>query len=127
MRLATGLLVGSALVMPGSSPAATPAAPSKAEVQKLLHERDDARHKGDWAAYGKVFTTDATVINSDNKSYRGRAEIEKGAEESWGAGVYKGAKITATVESLEAIAPNVAAADATYEITNIGPGGTRKG
>jgi uncharacterized protein (TIGR02246 family) len=127
MRLMTGVLVVSALVVPASSWGQPAAAPSKAVVEKLLRDRDDARHRGDWTAYGEIFTADATVINSDGKSYKGRPQIEKGTEESWGGGVYKGARMKSTVDSVEAIAPNVAVADTTYEISNIAGGGIRKG
>jgi uncharacterized protein (TIGR02246 family) len=124
----TGALIISALVTPISSWGAGAAAPSKADVQKVLNERDDARHKGDWAAYGRVFTPDATVVNSDGQTYKGRAQIQKGGAEAWGAGgVYKGAEMKTTVDSVEAVAPNVTVADATYEITGIAGGGSRKG
>jgi uncharacterized protein (TIGR02246 family) len=93
----------------------------------MLHQRDDARHSGDWAAYAQFFTPDASVINSDGASYKGRAQIQKGTADSWSGGAYKGAQIETTVDSVAAIAPNVAVADATYEITNIAGGGVRKG
>ncbi len=128
MRLVTGVFIVSVLAVPVSSWGAGATAPSKADVQKVLDERDDARHKSDWAAYGKVFTPDATVVNSDGQSYKGRAQIQKGAADAWvGGGVYKGAQMKTTVDSVEAIAPNVAVADATFEITNIAGGGSRKG
>jgi uncharacterized protein (TIGR02246 family) len=126
MRLVTGVLVISALVVPVSSWGQPGAAPSKADVQKLLQDRDDARHKGDWAAYAQLFTADATVVNSDGRSFKGRAQIQKTTADLW-TGVYKGARMKAIVESVEAIAPNVALADTTYEITNIAGGGSRKG
>lgn len=126
MRLVTGLLVVAALVVPVSSWGKT-AAPSKAAVQKMLQQRDDARHRGDWAGFAQFFTPDATVINSDGATYKGRAQIQKNTEQSWSGGAYKGAQMQTTVESVEAIAPNVAVADATYDITNIAGGGGRKG
>lgn len=127
MRFISGVLVVAALVVPVSSQGQAVSAPSKADVQKLLQDRDDARHRGDWSAYAQFFTPDANVINSDAKSYKGRAQIQKSAEDMWGAGVYKGARMKTTVESVEAIAPNVALADSSFEITNIPGGGSRKG
>ena len=127
MRLVASVLIVSALVLPVSLRGQTASAPSKAEAQKLLQDRDDARHRGDWTAYGQFFTADATVINSDGQSYAGRAQIQKSVEDMWGAGVYKGARMTTLVGSVAAIAPNVAVVDATYEITNISGGGSRKG
>jgi uncharacterized protein (TIGR02246 family) len=96
-------------------------------VQKLLQQRDDARHKGDWAGYAQFFTPDATVMNSDGASYKGRAQIQKNTADSWSGGAYKGAQMQTTVDSVELIAPNVAVADATFHITNIAGGGNRKG
>ena len=127
MRLATGVLILSALVLPVRSWSQGGPALSKAEAQKLLQDRDDARHKGAWTAYGQFFTTDATVINSDGQSFKGRAQVQKSVEDMWGAGVYKGARMTTDVSSVAAIAANVAVVDATYEITGIPGGGTRKG
>lgn len=127
MRFITGVLVVTALALPVCAQGQAVSAPSKADVQKLMQDRDETRHKGDWAAYAQFFTSDATVINSDGKSYKGRAQIQKSAEEMWGGGVYKGARMKTTVETVEAIAANVAIADASFEITNIPGGGSRKG
>jgi uncharacterized protein (TIGR02246 family) len=127
MRLVTGVLIVSALVLPASSWGQAVSAPTRAEAQKLLQDRDDARHKGDWTVYGQFFTADATVINSDGRSFKGRAQIQKSVEDMWGAGVYKGARMKTLVGSVDAIAANVAVVDATYEITNIPGGGTRNG
>ena len=127
MRFMTAVFVVSALVVPVSSQGQAVSAPSKADVQKLLQDRDETRHRGDWTAYAQFFTPDATVINSDGKSYKGRAQIQKSAEDMWGAGVYKGARMKTNVESVEGIVANVAIADASFEITNIPGGGGRKG
>jgi uncharacterized protein (TIGR02246 family) len=127
MRLLPGVFVVAALIVPVNSQGQAASAPSKADVQRLLDARDDARHKGDWSGYGQVFTADATSTNSDGKTYKGRAQIQRAGQDMWGAGVYKGARMKSVVESVDAIAPNVAIADATYEISNIPGGGTRKG
>jgi len=99
----------------------------RVDVQKLLDERDAARNRGDSDAFGQFFTTDATTINSDGTSYKGRPQIQKANQGTWGAGVYKGARMKTTVDSVEALAPDVALADTTFEITNIAGGGSRKG
>ena len=127
MRSMTAVFVAVGLVVPASLPAQTSSPPSKAEVQKLLDARDEARHKGDWSAYGQFFTADATVTNSDGKSVKGRAQAQKIAQDNFGTGVYKGARIKTILDSVESIAPNVAIADASYEISNIPGGGSRKG
>jgi hypothetical protein len=101
MRLLPGVFVVAALVVPVNSQGQAASAPSKADVQKLLDVRDDARHKGDWSAYGQVFTADATSTNSDGKTYKGRAQIQKAGQDLWGAGVYKGARMKSVVESNE--------------------------
>ncbi len=127
MRLVTGVLIISAFVLPTSSRGQAVSEPDRADIQKLLQDRDDARHKGEWTAYGQFFTADATVINSDGQSFNGRAQIQKSVEVMWGEGVYKGALMKTTVASVRAIAANVAVADARYEITNIPGGGNRRG
>ena len=126
MQVVTGMLIAAALAVPMRAEAQSGSAPSKADVQKLLSDRDDARNRGDWPAFGRFFTADATTIASDGRSYKGRQQIENGNRDQWGAGVYKGARMTTTVESVEALAPGVALADATTEITNIAGGGSRK-
>ena len=125
MRVLTGILVVAALVIPMSSQGQSAA--SKADIQKLLQEQDDARHGGDWNAFGQFFTAEATTLSSDGTSYKGRAQIQSGNQDQWGAGVYKGARIKRTVESVEVIAPDVVLADITFEITNIAGGGNRTG
>jgi uncharacterized protein (TIGR02246 family) len=126
MRLMTGVSLVAALALPASLHAQA-SSPSKAEVQKLLDARDDARHKGDWAAYGQFFTADATLTNSDGKSVKGRAQAQKVAQDMWGGGVYKGARMKTVVDSVEAVAPNVAVVDSSFEISGIAGGGSRKG
>ncbi len=125
MRVLTGILVVAALVIPVSSQGQS--APSKADIQKLLQERDDARNRADWNAFGQFFTAEATTLSSAGTSYKGRAQIQRGNQDLWGAGVYKGARIKTTVESVDVIAPDVVLADETFEITNIAGGGNRKG
>lgn len=127
MSLVTRILVvAMLLVVPVSAVGQSGSAPGKADIQKLLQERDDARHKGDWKAYAKFFTADATVVNSDGKSYKGRAQLQKGTQDAWN-GVYKGARMTTTVESFEVVAPNVLVVDAAFDIANIPGGGSRTG
>lgn len=126
MRLMTGVSLVVALVVPASLHAQA-SAPSKAEVQKLMDARDEARHKGDWSAYGQFFTADATVTNSDGKSFKGRAQAQKIAQDNFATGVYKGARMKTIVDSVEVVAPNVAVADSSFEISNIPGGGGRKG
>lgn len=108
MQVVTGILVVAALAIPVASPAQSGSAPSKADIQKLLDERDHARNRGDWRAFAQSFTADATTLSSDGRFYKGHTQIEKGNQDVWGAGAYKGARLKTTVDSVEAVTPDVA-------------------
>ena len=127
MRTVVVIAVTLILMGPIALRGQTGAAPDRASIQKLLSDRDDARHKGDWNAFGQFYTTDATSLNSAGVWLKGRAAIQKDAQDLWGTGVYKGARMKAIVESVETVAPTVVIADSSFEISNIAGGGTRKG
>ena len=73
-----------------------------------------------------LFAEDGATLTSSGEWRRGRAAIEKGGATA-GAGVYKGGKYSTTIDSVRLLAPTVALADGTFEISGIGGAGSRKG
>jgi uncharacterized protein (TIGR02246 family) len=103
-----------------------PLSADDAAIRRVVQQQDEARNRADWKALSELFTQDAEQLTSSGTWRRGRADIEKGVAQSMGS-VYKGAKYTTKVESVRMLAPTVAMADGTFEISNIAAGGTRRG
>jgi uncharacterized protein (TIGR02246 family) len=127
MRLVRGLLVAAVAAIPLTVHGQSESTPSKADVQKLLDERMAHRNSGAFDRFMESYTPDASILSSDGAWQRGRAEILKSLKDRFGSGVYKGVRTTLTVDSVQAIAPNVILVDETWELANIPGGGTRKG
>ncbi|MGH9312814.1 MAG: SgcJ/EcaC family oxidoreductase [Vicinamibacterales bacterium] len=98
----------------------------EAAIRRVLQQHDETRNRGDWKAYGALFTTDADQLTSAGTWRRGSADIEKSTAEITST-TYKGGKYSTTVDRVRMIAPVVALADGAFEITNISGGGSRKG
>jgi uncharacterized protein (TIGR02246 family) len=98
----------------------------EAAIRKLVQQYDETRNRGDWKAYGALFTADADQLVSSGTWRRGAADIMKSTADIT-ATTYKGGKYTTTVDRVRTIAPTVALVDATFEISNLAAGGTRKG
>ncbi len=98
----------------------------EAAIRQVVQQQDDTRNRGDWKAYGALFTKDADQLTSAGTWRRGSAEIEKNTAEMT-ATTYKGGKYTTTVDRVRMIAPAVALVDGAFAITNISGGGSRKG
>ena len=118
--LAIGLALASASVASGQ----TAAGSDDAAVRRVVQQHDETRTSADWKAVGNVFAEDGATLTSAGEWRRGRAEIAKGGAAS-GAGVYKGAKYATKIDAVRLLAPTVAIADGTFEITGIG--GSRRG
>ena len=114
-----------AIALSGFAQTSTVTRDDEAAIRRVLQQYDDTRTRGDWKTYGQLFIEDADQITSSNERRKGRAQIEKLTAEL-NAGVYKGGKYTSKVETVRLVAPNVAVADATFEISNI-RGGSRRG
>jgi uncharacterized protein (TIGR02246 family) len=95
-------------------------------IRRLIQQHDQTRSTGDWKGAANLFVEDGSTLTSAGEWRRGRAQVEKGGA-TLGAGVYKGAKYSTTVESVRLLAPTVALADARFEIGGIGGAGSRKG
>jgi uncharacterized protein (TIGR02246 family) len=98
----------------------------EAAIRRVVQQHDEARNRGDWKAYGALFTRDADQLTSAGTWRRGSAEIEKSTADIT-ATTYKGATYATTVDRVRTIAPGVALVDGVFTITNISGGGTRKG
>jgi uncharacterized protein (TIGR02246 family) len=115
-----------ALTVAGFGQVAAPASADDAAIRRVVQQQDEARNRGDWKALSELFMPDAEQLTSSGTWRRGRAAIEKGVAQTMGS-VYKGAKYTTKVESVRMLAPTVAMADGTFEISNIAGGSTRRG
>jgi uncharacterized protein (TIGR02246 family) len=122
------LLAMSALALAVAVPAGGQSAQAgeEAAIRRVLQQHDDTRNRGDWKAYGTLFTSDADQLTSAGAWRKGSADIEKGAAEMTST-TYKGGTYTTTVERVRMIVPTVALVDAAFAITNISGGGSRKG
>lgn len=95
-------------------------------IRQLIQQHDQTRTSGDWKGAANLFAEDGSTLTSAGEWRRGRAEVAKGGA-ALGAGVYKGAKYSTAVDTVRLLAPTVALADATFEISSIGGSGSRKG
>ena len=129
MRAGTmfAVLVVAAASVPAAAQGQSAQVPSKAEIQKIFDENVGHRNAGRWDRYLEGHTADATILTSAGTWERGRMEMQKGLQETWASGVYKGVHTKTSVENIQSIAPGVILVDSTWELTNIPGGGTRKG
>jgi uncharacterized protein (TIGR02246 family) len=104
----------------------TTAGADEAAIRRVLQQHDQTRSSGDWKATANLFVEDGSTLTSAGEWRKGRAQVEKGGA-AMTAGVYKGARYSTTVESVRLLAPTVALADGTFQISNFGAGQTRKG
>jgi uncharacterized protein (TIGR02246 family) len=101
-------------------------AADEAAIRRVVQQHDQTRSSGDWKGAANLYLEDGSTLTSAGEWRRGRAQIEKGGA-TLGAGVYKGAKYSTTVDSVRLLTPTVALVDATFEIGGIGGSGSRKG
>jgi len=109
-----------------TAPAVSGQAGDEAAIRQIVQQQDDTRNRGDWKAYGALFTKDADQLTSAGTWRRGSDEIAKNTAEMT-ATTYKGGKFTTTVDRVRMIAPTVALVDGSFTIANIAAGGSRKG
>ena len=124
MRRAAAVGLALALASPGLA-FGQAAGAEEAAIRRVLQQHDETRSKADWKAVANLYTEDGATLTSAGEWRRGRAQIESGGARA-GAGVYKGGKFATKIDSVRLLAPTVAIADGTFEISNIA-GGSRKG
>ena len=125
MRLLTTCGLAFALAVPGTAHGQAAAGADEAAIRRVVQQHDQTRTTGDWKGVADLYVEDGATLTSAGEWRRGRAQIAKGGAAA-AAGVYKNAKFTTTIDSVRLLAPTVAIADGTFEISNIS-GGTRKG
>lgn len=126
MRLAAGAGVTVILSFPVVALAQGSAGADDGAIRKVVQQHDQTRSSGDWKGAAALYAEDGSTLTSAGEWRRGRAGIEKGGA-TLGAAVYKGAKYATTITHVRLLAPTVALADGTFEISGIGGSGTRKG
>jgi uncharacterized protein (TIGR02246 family) len=94
-----------------------------AAVRGLVRQYNDAREANDPKAIEALFVADADQLVSSGEWRRGRDVLVKGAMAS---SARTGGTRTLTVETIRMVAPDVALADARYEISGLADGSTRK-
>jgi uncharacterized protein (TIGR02246 family) len=104
-------------------PASGAAASDEAAIRDLVKRYNDAREANDPKAIEALFVADADQLVSSGEWRRGRDVLVKGAMAS---SARTGGTRTLTVETIRMIAPDVAIADARYEISGLADGSTRK-
>jgi uncharacterized protein (TIGR02246 family) len=114
------------LLVPGAAFGQAAAGGDEAAIRRVVQQHDQTRTNGDWKGAANLFTEDGATLTSAGEWRRGRGEIEKRGAAA-GASAYKGAKYATTIDSVRLLAPTVALADGTFEISGIGGGGSRKG
>jgi uncharacterized protein (TIGR02246 family) len=126
MRFTATIGLTLVLLVPGVALGQAAAGGDDAAIRRVIQQHDQTRTGGDWKGVATLFAEDGAVLTSSGEWRRGRAQIEKGGATA-GAGVYKGGKYSTTISSVRLLAPTVALADGTFEISGIGGGGSRKG
>ena len=95
----------------------------QAAIRELVRLYNNAREANDPRAIEALFVADADQLVSSGEWRRGRDVLVKGAMAS---SARTGGTRTLTVEVIRMVAPNVAVADARYEISGLADGSTRK-
>jgi uncharacterized protein (TIGR02246 family) len=95
----------------------------EAGIRELVRLYNTAREANDPKAIEALFVADADQLVSSGEWRRGRDVLVKGAMSS---SARTGGTRTLTVEAIRMITPEVAVADARYEISGLADGSTRK-
>lgn len=94
-----------------------------AAVRELVRLYNNAREANDPRAIEALFVADADQLVSSGEWRRGRDVLVKGAMAS---SARTGGTRTLTVEAIRMVTPDVAVADARYEISGLADGSTRR-
>ena len=111
MRCAVAFGFALTLTVPGVALAQAAASGDEGAVRTVIRQHDQTRTTGDWKGVAALYVEDGGTLTSSGEWRR----------------VYKGAKYATTVETVRTLAPTVAIADGTFEISNIAGGKSRKG
>jgi uncharacterized protein (TIGR02246 family) len=95
----------------------------EAAIRAVVSKYVDARKQSDARAIEALFTADADQLVSSGEWRKGRDAVVRGTLAS---SQNTGGTRTFTVESIRLISPDVAVADARYEISGLSDGQTRR-
>jgi uncharacterized protein (TIGR02246 family) len=93
-----------------------------AAIRDVVKKYEDARNATNASAVAALFTADSDQLVSSGEWRRGRDAVVRGAMASSGA---TGGKRTLTVESVRYLSPDVAIADARYDLAGLAGGQER--
>ena len=93
-----------------------------AAIREVVQKYEDSRNATDSKAVAALFTADSDQLVSSGEWRKGRDAVVRGTMASSGA---TGGKRTLTVESIRYLAPEVAIADARYDLTGLAGGQER--
>jgi uncharacterized protein (TIGR02246 family) len=121
MKITSMVLAGSMVVLgAGLTPAA--AQTKDPAMEKLAADWTAAFAKADAKALAGLYTENALRVTPEGGTAIGRAAIEKEFLANF-AGPWKGAKIAIKLGSIQAVSPDVAVGEGTYEVTGVLPDG----
>jgi uncharacterized protein (TIGR02246 family) len=125
----TAVLIFCALTIPGSVMGQTSrVSADEIAARRVVERLEEARHRGDWKATAALFTEDADQLTSAGEWRHGPDEIAKGGATGWAANYTgTGATYTGRVDTVRILHPTVVVVNGTFEITNIGGAGARRG
>jgi uncharacterized protein (TIGR02246 family) len=93
-----------------------------AAIRDVVKKYEDARNATDATAVATLFTADSDQLVSSGEWRKGRDAVMRGTMASSGA---TGGKRTLTVESIRYLTPDVAIADARYDLAGLAGGQER--
>jgi uncharacterized protein (TIGR02246 family) len=106
-----------------SLPAQSTGGDDETAIREVVRRYNDAREANDPKAIEALFVADADQLVSSGEWRRGRDVLVKGAMAS---SARTGGTRTLTVEAIRMVTPDVAVADARYEISGLADGSTRR-
>jgi uncharacterized protein (TIGR02246 family) len=111
------------LLAASNLPAQTTGGDDETAIREVVRRYNDAREANDPKAIEALFVADADQLVSSGEWRRGRDVLVKGAMAS---SARTGGTRTLTVEAIRMVTPDVAVADARYEISGLADGSTRR-
>jgi uncharacterized protein (TIGR02246 family) len=111
------------LLAASNLPAQSTGGDDETAIREVVRRYNDAREANDPKAIEALFVADADQLVSSGEWRRGRDVLVKGAMAS---SARTGGTRTLTVEAIRMVTPDVAVADARYEISGLADGSTRR-
>lgn len=116
MRVRTAIVAAGLMIIPSVVSAQKLSAADEAAVTKIAADYVAAWAKADAKAIAALYTADAFTVGGDGVTASGRAAIEKNVAQNL-AGMFKGTTLKVNTGSVRQLAPNVAGAQGTWEVS----------